>query len=234
MNVLCDTTVTVTDYLKDPIILCDRPDQYAGRLRGKENDFAEAYEDARLRGDAFDAQKELRFTYDDLLTDWLGRPVLALTDMQTTLGQLMPSELIGFGSKTPMPYQSRLEPLRDDIASWKELGCAIILLTGGEARGRRLQKALEEMGVPCSYADSLDGNLIVREVILLPVAYAKGLSAPGGAPMCRQRYGFIRHRLPARAQKAERGRAHRLLYRSENGRLRGARLARRGHLSGRR
>ena len=183
MNVLCDTTVTVTDYLKDPIILCDRPDQYAGRLRGKENDFAEAYEDARLRGDAFDAQKELRFTYDDLLTDWLGRPVLALTDMQTTLGQLMPSELIGFGSKTPMPYQSRLEPLRDDIASWKELGCAIILLTGGEARGRRLQKALEEMGVPCSYADSLDGNLIVREVILLPVAYAKGFLHPA-AHLC--------------------------------------------------
>ena len=78
-----------------------------------------------------------------------------------------------------MPYQSRLEPLKQDIDKWKQAGHAIVLLTGGEARGKRLQKALMEQGVPSVYAETLDGNLITREVILLPVAYGKGFVHAG-------------------------------------------------------
>lgn len=74
MNVLCEKTVSALDYLDDPILLCDRPEQYAGRMKVLQEEFAEAYEDARLRGDAFDGQKSLRFSYDQLLADWEKRP----------------------------------------------------------------------------------------------------------------------------------------------------------------
>ena len=174
MNVLCENTVTVTDYLKNPIILLDRPDQYQGRLRAAQDSFTEAYEDARFLGDAFDAQQDLLFSYDDLLADWAKYAVITLSDVISTSGRVKPSDAIAFGSRPAMPYQSRLEPLKQDIDKWKEQGFAIVLLTGGEARGRRLQKALEEQGAPSSYTETLDGNLIVREVMLLPVAYGKG------------------------------------------------------------
>ncbi|MBR3872916.1 MAG: transcription-repair coupling factor [Clostridia bacterium] len=179
MNVLCEQTVTVTDYLDDPIILLDRPDQYAARIRAALDGFADSYEDARLRGDAFDAQKELLFTYDDLLADWQKHPSITLSDIISTSGRLKPTQAIAFASKPAMPYQSRLEPLKQDIDKWKAEGFAIILLTGGEARGRRLQKALEEQGAPCVYTETLDGNLVEREVMLLPVAYGKGFIHPG-------------------------------------------------------
>lgn len=183
MNVLCEQTVPVTDYLENPILLMDRPDQYQSRVRASGDAFAEAYGDACLRGDAFEAQQSLRFTYDDLLDDWKQRPVAALTDRIATFGRLSPTHTVSFGSQPAMPYQSRLEPLAKDIAKWKAEGNAIILLTGGEARGRRLLKALDEQGVPASYADTLDGNLITREVILLPVAYTKGFIHPA-AHLC--------------------------------------------------
>ncbi len=178
MNVLCEDTVTVTDYLHDPIILLDRPDQYQSRIRTADANFAEAYEDARLRGDAFDAQQTLRFTYDDLLADWKKAPSITLSDIIATFGRLAPGDAVSFAAKPPMPYQSRLEPLKQDIEKWKEAGYAIVLLTGGEARGKRLQKALMEQGVPSVYTETLDGNLIVREVVLLPVAYGKGFIHP--------------------------------------------------------
>ena len=47
MNVLLDDTALVTDYLDDPIVLLDRPDQYQVRLRAAADAFSEAYEDAR-------------------------------------------------------------------------------------------------------------------------------------------------------------------------------------------
>ncbi|MEG0511502.1 MAG: transcription-repair coupling factor [Clostridia bacterium] len=178
MNVLCEQTVLATAYLDRPILLLDHPDQFQGRLKAAANEFTESYEDARLRGDAFDAQQDLLFSYEALLEDWQNKAVVALTDMQTTLGRLNPTAFLCFGSKSPMPYQSRLETLCEDIARWKEQNCTIILLTGGEARGRRLQKALQEQNMPSSYAESLDGNLISREVILLPVAYNKGFLHP--------------------------------------------------------
>ena len=179
MNVLCEKTVTVTDYLTDPIVLLDRPDQYQSHLRAAMDSFAEAYEDARLRGDAFDAQKELLFPYEALLNDWKKRASMTLSDVISTSGRLQPTDAIVWGSRPAMPYQSRLEPLRQDAAKWKEEGYSIVLLTGGEARGRRLQKALEEQGLPSVYTETLDGNLIEREVMLLPVAYGKGFVHPG-------------------------------------------------------
>ena len=94
------------------------------------------------------------------------------------MGRLNPTTVIPFEAKPPMPYQSRLEPLKQDILKWKEAGHAIVLFTGGEARGLRLQKALMEMDVPCVYTETLDGNLILREVLLLPVAYGKGFVHP--------------------------------------------------------
>lgn len=174
MNVLCEDAVSVTDYLNEPIVLLDRPDQYQARLRAADADFAEAYEDARLRGDAFDAQQSLRLTYDDLLADWRARASVTLSDIIATTGRMEPGEALSFGSKPPMPYQSRLEPLAQDLAKWKQAGCSVVLLTGGEARGTRLQKALAEQGMPTVYSETLDGNLIEREVVLLPVAYGKG------------------------------------------------------------
>ncbi len=178
MNVLCERTVPVTDYLADPIILLDRPDQFPSRVKAAQDSFTESYEDARFRGDAFDAQQDLLFSYDDLLGDWRKHPSITLSDIISTSGRVKPTEAIAFGSKPAMPYQSRLEPLKQDIAKWKEDGFAIILLTGGENRGKRLQKALDEQGVPSSYTETLDGNLIVREVMLLPVAYGKGFIHP--------------------------------------------------------
>ena len=178
MNVLLTDTTLATDYLTQPIVLLDRPDQFAGRLKAAEDSFVEDFDDACLRGDAFDAQKGLRFSYDDALADWRLRPCVCLSDVIATYGRLNPSQAIAFGASPAMPYQSRLEPLAQDIGKWRESGYTIVLLTGGEARGQRLQRALEDQKVYAAYCQRLDGNLIQREVLMLPVAYQKGFVHP--------------------------------------------------------
>lgn len=178
MNVLLDDSVPLTDHLENPIVLLDRPDQYPARVRAASDAFQEAYEDARLRGDAFDAQQSLRLTYDELLCALNALCCVCLTDVIGTFGRFAPGEAIAFGSKPSMPYQSRLEPLCQDIAKWKQEGACVVLLTGGEARGQRLQRALGEQGMPASLCATLDGNLIAREALLLPVAYTKGFLHP--------------------------------------------------------
>ena len=178
MNVLLTDTVLPTAYLDHPIVLLDRPDQYQSRLKSAQDDFVESFDDACLRGDAFDAQKDLRFVYEDTLADWKRRPCLCLTDVIATFGRVNPTQAVSFGASPSMPYQSRLEPLAQDIGKWRQAGYTIVLLTGGEARGLRLQRALEDQKVAATYCERLDGNLIQREVLMLPVAYQKGFVHP--------------------------------------------------------
>ncbi len=178
MNLLPESAAPIFDYLEDPILLCDQPDQWQARLKSKQDAFQQEFDEAYRRGDAFPAQRGLLFAYPDILAQLSAHTTLVLSDAKRGLGQLKPAHALEFSSGGVMPYQSRLEPLCKDIAAWKEQGCAIVLLTGGEARGRRLLKALSEQGVQGVYADSLDGNLIAREVVLLPVTYSRGFLHP--------------------------------------------------------
>ncbi|HPS80597.1 MAG TPA: transcription-repair coupling factor, partial [Candidatus Limiplasma sp.] len=174
MNVLCPDACPVVDYLQNPIVLVDQPDQFQARVKAKQEAFIQEWEEAERRGDGFDAQRGLLFSYEELLNSLRLNNVVLLSDLSRGLGQFKPASALAVNSQPIMPYQSRLEPLGKDIAEWKSLGCAIVLLTGGEARGRRLLRALAEQGVPAVYAETLDGNLIAGEVILLPVTVSKG------------------------------------------------------------
>lgn len=178
MNVLCERTVSIADYVENPIFICDRPDQWQARAKARQAAFAQEFDEAWRRGDAFDPQRELLFPYTELLPVFASHTAILLSELRGGLSQLNPTAALEFSSSPVMPYQSRLEPLAKDIAAWKAEGFSIVLLTGGEARGQRLKRALEEQGVPSVYAEELNGNLIAREVILLPVAYAKGFVHP--------------------------------------------------------
>ena len=178
INVLCESTVSILDYFNDPVLLCDRPEQWQARVQSRADAFAQEFDEGWRRGDAFPAQKELLLPYSALLPMISGQTSVLLTELRKGLGQLAPAAAVEFASSPVMPYQSRLEPLVKDIAAWKEQGCAIVLLTGGEARAKRLQRALQEQGLPSVYAEELNGNLIAREVILLPITYSKGFLHP--------------------------------------------------------
>jgi len=143
-------------------------------VKARREAFQEEWREAERRGDGFDAQRDLLFTYEDLLSALTRRPVFTLSDLTRGQGQFAPQTALDMHSEPVMPYQSRLEPLCRDLAEWKAKGLAVVLLTGGEARGRRLQRALAEQGVEAAYLDGLSAPPAPGEAVLLPVTVGKG------------------------------------------------------------
>jgi transcription-repair coupling factor (superfamily II helicase) len=174
LNVLCTDTAAVDAYLEHPVILVDQPDQVQSRARARHDAFLTEWQEAALRGDSFPAQRELLLPYDELLSSLKRHAVLLLSDLSRGLGQFDPTDALKFPSEPVMPYNGRLEPLSSDIAAWREQGCAVALLTGGEARGRRLLRALEQQNVTAEYLETADRPLKPGEVILLPISVHKG------------------------------------------------------------
>ena len=129
-------------YLDHPIILVDQPDQIQSRAKAKHNAFLTEWQEAALRGDSFSAQQGLLLLYDEVHAALKRHAVLLLSDLRRGLGQFEPTEALQFPSEPIMPYNGRLEPLAKDIHTWREQGCSVVLLTGGEARGQRLLRAL--------------------------------------------------------------------------------------------
>ena len=174
LNVLCTNTTTVNAYLAHPIVLVDQPDQIQSRAKAKRNAFETEWQEAALRCDSFPAQRELLLPYEEVLSAFKHHPVLLLSDLSRGLGQFDPSGVLQFPSEPVMPYHGRLEPLARDIHAWQAEGCAVVLLTGGEARGRRLLRALQQQDVTAKYLETADQPLTPGETVLLPVSVNKG------------------------------------------------------------
>ncbi len=178
MNVLCPKTVPVTDFFDRPIVLADEPEQFASMAAGQQRAYMADWEEAAARGDAFEMQKELLFPYAEVASQLNALHPVLMTDMMQGLSQLRPDTVIPWNSQPVSPYQSQMNALAQDIARWKEKGYSIVLLSGGEARGRRLQTTLADMDTPSVYTDSLAGNPVLREVLILPVTLQKGFVHP--------------------------------------------------------
>ncbi len=181
LNVLCTDTASADAYLQNPIILVDQPDQVLSRANAKHNAFLTEWQEAALRGDSFPAQQSLLLPYDDLLGSLKRHAVLLLSDLSRGLGRFQPTDALSFPSEPVMPYNGRLEPLAKDIAAWQEQGCAVALLTGGEARAHRLLRALEQQNVSATYLETADQPLKAGGVVLLPISVHKGFrNIPAG------------------------------------------------------
>ncbi len=178
VHVLCPETVSLMAWLPDAILLIDQPDQFQDRIKGRTLSFQEDFKTALERGEAVPGQAELLFEYGDVLTHLKGRTTVTMSDFLRGMGSLSPSLLVEMEGVNAHTYQSNHRDLADDCLKWKAEGYCTALLTGGTARGKRLEKTLAEMDVPCLFTETLDNNLIIGEVLLLPLTLSKGFVWP--------------------------------------------------------
>ena len=153
---------------------CGPADQVQVRAKARQEAFLTEWQEAALRGDSFPAQQDLLLPYTDLVTALKRHPVLLTSDLSRGMGQFQPSDALAFPSEPVMPYHGRLEPLAKDIAAWQAENCVVALLAGGEARARRLLRALEQQNVTAVYLENADQPLEAGDVVLLPISVHKG------------------------------------------------------------
>ena len=96
LTVLCPDASSIVDYLQDPIVLIDQPDQLPVRAKAKRDAFLEEWADAERRGDGFDAQRNLLFTYEDFYAAMSQHTVLTISDLTRGQGQFRPVQVLPF------------------------------------------------------------------------------------------------------------------------------------------
>ena len=169
---------TAADYLGDPVVVFDQPERLRERCENRMLEFREQYTAALARDEALPAQGELLMGYDELLAKMEKHARLIANPFMRTETDFRPKALIKPECRNSTGYQTNIKELARDLERWIADGWRIALLSGGVARGQRLESALTQQGVTAPYAENVPAELMPGKPVIFPLGIGRGFIYP--------------------------------------------------------
>ena len=178
LPVLLDYSETVAEYLNDPIVVFDQPERLRERCDNRMLEFRELYTAALQREEALPVQGGLLMTYDELLAKFEKYARIIENPFMRTEMDFRPKALIKPECRNATGYQTNVKELARDIKRWAEDGWRIALLSGGVARGQRLEAALRAQNTVAPYKEEVPDELEPGWPVIFPLSIARGFIYP--------------------------------------------------------
>ena len=178
LPVLTDHTATVCDWFRPDLVLLCEPDRLRTRIEERMQGFAEDLQSAMTRREAVREQEGLLMDWDEALRTVSAYPRGLLTEILLGLGGIRPDTAVTVDASGIPGYSGQIRNLRNDIASWREKGYRIYLLSGGSSRGKRLEESLKELGETARTAETA-GPAAPGETVILPITLSSGFVVRG-------------------------------------------------------
>ncbi len=178
VTVLSDDTADVTEWLCPDVILLWEPDRIRTRIGERLQGFAEDLNSAVSRGEAVPQQESLMRSWEEVKDRLEKSPLILATELLQGLGGIVPSETVNPGASGLPGYQGQIRQLKNDLAAWREKGYRVLLLSGGEARGRRLAENLTELDEKVRFAETAEEGMPGEVPVILPLTLSRGFLIP--------------------------------------------------------
>ena len=157
----------IWDYLQDPFIVIEEPDRVKQRCEDRQRGFAEDFKLALERQEAVPEQASLLRSWDEAAAVLQEKDAHLLQDLLRGMGGLRPGRIARFAGIGAPRYVSRFKDLAADLTAWNDSKYRVLLLSGGEARGRRLLAALNELHVDLPGIDAQGAG---AQILPLPLS----------------------------------------------------------------
>jgi len=178
ITVLTGNTADLLDWARPDAILLWEPDRIRNRTEERLNGFREDLTSAMNRGEAVSLQGSLLRTWEETAARLERYPLILLTEMLQGMGGLRPTDALDLGAAGLVGYQGQMKLLKNDLAAWRERNYRVILLSGGEARGRRLAENLAELGEKAVYQDGPAALPAEGDPVIYPLTLSRGFLMP--------------------------------------------------------
>ena len=178
LPVLTDRTASVCDWFRPDLVLLCEPDRLRTRIEERTEGFAEDLKNAMARHEAVIGQENLFMDWSGVLRQLSPYPLGLLTELLRSLGGIRPETAETLDAAGIPGYGGQLRTLKNDIAAWREKGYRIWLLSGGSARGKRLEESLKELGEKACLRED-GGAAVSGEAVILPITLSGGFVVSG-------------------------------------------------------
>lgn len=177
LTVLTDHTHTLMDWYRPQVIFLCQPDQLRERAKERLIGFSQDVIGAMERGEAVAQQQTLLMDWETVLGAMQGTATVTVSELLQGLGGIKPDDVLNLASNSLAGYGSQIKLLAGDCAAWLGQGYTVALLSGGVARGKRLQASLAEQDIG-AYFDEDARALEPGRVNILPGTLTHGFIWP--------------------------------------------------------
>ncbi|MDR7855667.1 transcription-repair coupling factor [Tissierella sp.] len=175
-----ENLTSIFSYLKDDaMIFLDEPKRIEESAKNLEEDFNMKFTDLFEIGELLPLHKNINFDYNTILEDMKEKICITNSAILSGDNSFKPKKIYDFSIKGMQSYHNKMDVLKEDINHYKYRGYKIIILSGTEERGRRIQETLLNLGVECSFIMDKGVEIKSSQVFITPGSTQGGFEYPG-------------------------------------------------------
>ena len=170
---------SIIEYLKeDALIYMDEPKRIEESIKFMEENFRLKLTDLYEVGEILPSHSNVLYDYTDVLKEIKEKICITNSALLSGTNSFNPKSIHDFSIKSTHSYHNKMEILKEDINHFKYRGYKVIILSGTEERGKRLQHTLVNMDIESSFLMDKNTEIKSSQVFITPGSIGGGFEYP--------------------------------------------------------
>ena len=169
----------ISYFSDDLLILIDESKRVEKSAKNFKEDFDFKFKDLLEIGEVLPSHVNLYSEYRNLLPRIKEKQCIINSSLLKQDSNFKPMSIVNFTSKSMTSYHSNMELLKDDLIHYRYRGYKIIILSGTEERGFRLQTNLRDMGIETSFFADRNTDIKSSQIFITPGSLKGGFEYLG-------------------------------------------------------
>ncbi len=161
------------------VIIIDEPKRVEESYKNFKDDFNIKYTDLLEIGEVLPGHINLYIEYKNLLSVIKEKQCIVNSSLVKGDSNFNPLSIINFTSKSMPSYHSKMDLLKEDLIHYRYRGYKIIILSGTEERGIRLQTNLRDLGIESSFYADRNAEIKSSQIFITPGSLKGGFEYLG-------------------------------------------------------
>jgi transcription-repair coupling factor (superfamily II helicase) len=174
-----DEYFTLIDYFKTrPYVMLDEPSRIYQKADSIFYEFQQSYESMLQKGEVLPSQGELLYSKSEVFSSLLDNKVITYNTLPRPVQGIKPLAIATFSAITAHSFHGQMELLTEDLMFWKSKSYRIVILSGTEAKGKRLVESLRDQDIEALYLDSIPEDIPKGQIAVTMGSLNKGFEYP--------------------------------------------------------
>ncbi|MBZ2174594.1 transcription-repair coupling factor [Schnuerera sp. xch1] len=169
----------ILSYLNENgVVFIDEPRRIEERAKNIKNQFLMKYTDVLETGEVLSSHAKINFGYEDIFDSLKERICILNTSVAKIDKKFKPVSVFNFVTKSMQSFHNNIDLLSKELNYYKYRGYKVIILSGTEERGRRIESTLMDLGVICNYVEDINREIKSSQVFITPGNIDGGFEYP--------------------------------------------------------
>ncbi|MBC8591234.1 transcription-repair coupling factor [Wansuia hejianensis] len=166
---------SIVDYIdENALIFIDESKRLKEKYNSLKEDYYYRYIDLLQAGEVMPSHIDIRYKYEDIIPVIETKKVITKSSLLKTDTSFSPQSICNFSVKPMTNYHGKMDMLSEDIKHYMYRGYKIIILSGTEERGLRLQKSLEDFQIYSTFSKDRNIEIKSNQLFITPGSIEAG------------------------------------------------------------